>query len=176
MVKVRLSSVLHKLSSAVHIVSTGRFPTQWKQLKLLKKQHEPLNAVFSELHVRQSNELLSGQLALLPGLLLEQLQQLSMLVLSRLYTQQPGQGRPQGLPGLLTSSFVHSQPLWQDHLHVSQLEAQPLAPGFSWQTSPQLALSPLAISPPLPAPIAPKYQPIAELTYQYLCRDVIMVT
>ncbi len=32
---------------------------------------------------------------------------------------------------LLTSPFVHSQPLWQDHLHVSQAEAQPLAPGFS---------------------------------------------
>jgi len=31
----------------------------------------------------------------LPGLLLEQLQQVSMLVLSRLYTQQPGQGKPQ---------------------------------------------------------------------------------
>lgn len=62
--------------------------------------------------MRQSNELLSGQLTLLPGLQvlsaiddelvvlwLEQVQQMSMLVLSRLYTQQLGQGRPQGLPG-----------------------------------------------------------------------------
>jgi len=53
--------------------------TQWKQLKLLEKQHEPLSAALSGLHVRQSNELLSGQLILLPGLLLEQLQQMSML-------------------------------------------------------------------------------------------------
>ncbi len=68
------------------------------QLKLPGKQYRPLSAVFGELHVRQSNELLTGQLTLLPGLLLEQLQQMSILVLSRLYTQQPGQGRPQMAP------------------------------------------------------------------------------
>ena len=54
---------------------------------------------------------------------------------------------------LLTSPLVHSQPLWQDHLRVSQSEAQPFAPDFSpqhlnRQTTPQPALSPLAISLP----------------------------
>jgi len=123
-----------------------------------KKQHEQLSAVLSELHVQQSNELLSGQLTLLPGLLFEQLQQLSMLVpeqaihtaaRARQATRSARQTNgPSHFPEhpmhcaewlrtadmfliLLTSSFVHSQPLWQDHLHVSQLEAQPLAPGCS---------------------------------------------
>ena len=49
--------------------------TQWKQLKLPEKQHEPLSAVH--------NELLTRQLTLLPGLLLEQLQQMSMLQQTR---------------------------------------------------------------------------------------------
>jgi len=52
------------------------------------------------------NELLTGQLTLLSGLLLEQLQQMSMLVLSRLYTQQFGQGRPQGLPGNQMAALI----------------------------------------------------------------------
>ena len=37
----------------------------------------PLSSVRGELHVRQSNELLTRQLTLLPGLLLEQLQHVS---------------------------------------------------------------------------------------------------
>jgi len=49
------------------------------------KQKTPLSAALGELH-----ELLTGQLTLLSGLLLEQLQQMSKLVLSRLYTQQSG--------------------------------------------------------------------------------------
>ena len=39
----------------------------------------PLSFVFGELHVRQSNKLLTRQLTLLPGLLLEQLQHVSTL-------------------------------------------------------------------------------------------------
>ena len=38
-----------------------------------------LSAVLGEMHVRQSNALLTRQLTLLPGLLLEQLQQVSTL-------------------------------------------------------------------------------------------------
>ena len=39
----------------------------------------PLSAVLGEVYVRQSNELLTRQLTLLPGLLLEQLQHMSTL-------------------------------------------------------------------------------------------------
>ena len=54
-------------------------------MKLYHKQHEPLSAALSRLHVRQSNKLLSRQPTLLPVLLIEQLQQMSVVVLSRLY-------------------------------------------------------------------------------------------
>ena len=49
------------------------------QLKLPEKQQRPLSAGLGELHVQQSSELLNGQPTLLPGLLLEQLQPVSML-------------------------------------------------------------------------------------------------
>ncbi len=81
------------------LICTCLYREVFDPVEAAEEQHEPLSAILSELHVRQSNELLSGQLTMLPGLLLEQLQQLSKLVLSRLHTQQPGQGRPQGLPG-----------------------------------------------------------------------------
>ena len=65
---------------------------------------------------------------------------------------------------LLTSPFVHSQPLWQNHLHVSQSEAQPFAPDFS-SPAPQKANSTSAsvvtpgnqsTSGQQPMPIAPR--------------------
>ena len=76
---------------------------------------------------------------------------------------------------LFTSRFVHSQPLWQDHLRVSQSEAQP-APDFS-SLAPQQANNTSAsfvtpgnqsTSDQLPAPISPEYQNIGALEYQYL--------
>ncbi len=78
--------------------------------------------------------------------------------------------------GLLTSPFVHSQPLWQDHLHVFQSEAQPLAPGFSSPAPQQANITSASFVTPgkqatsghLPAPSMTEYQPIGELTYQYV--------
>ncbi len=77
--------------------------------------------------------------------------------------------------GLLTSPFVHSQPLWQDHLHVSQ-SAQPFAPDFSSPAPQQANITSASFVTPgnqstsgqLPAPIAPEYQDIGALHYQYL--------
>ena len=77
---------------------------------------------------------------------------------------------------LPTSPFVHSQPLWQDRLRVSQSEAQPFAPDFS-SPAPQQANNTSAsfvtpgnqsTSDQLPAPVAPEYQNIGVLEYQYL--------
>jgi hypothetical protein len=86
--------------------------------------------------------------------------------------------------GLLTSPGVHSQPLWQDHLHVSQSEAQPFAPGFSSPTPEQANITSASFVTPgnqstnghLPAPIEPAYQPIVELTNQYLhfCAEMMV--
>ena len=138
--------------------------------------------------MQQSSELLNEQLTLLLGLLLEQL-----------YTQQSGQGRPQtptvhfqftpgtvllGTAGmflnLLTSPFVRSQPLWQDHFHVSHSEAQPVGPDFSSPAPPKLSqqaniTSASFVTPgnqstsgQLHAPIAPEYRDIGALQYQHL--------
>ena len=84
----------------------------------------------------------------------------------------------------LSSPFVHSQPLWQDHFHVSQSDVQPLALDFR-SPAPQQAniTSAIFVTPDnqftkgqLPAPSSPEYQPIRELTYQYLQFCAVMST
>ena len=66
---------------------------------------------------------------------------------------------------LLTSSLVHSHPLLQDHLSLSQLGAQ-LFPAA--QQPPHGTPNNQPTSTELPAPIGPGYEPIGELTYQML--------
>lgn len=66
---------------------------------------------------------------------------------------------------LLTSPLVHSQPLLQDHLSLSQLGAQP-SPAA--QQPPHGTPNNQPTSTELPAPIGPEYEPIGKLTYQML--------
>ncbi|DBA91834.1 TPA: hypothetical protein ACH3X1_015971 [Trebouxia sp. C0004] len=75
--------------------------------------------------------------------------------------------------GLLTSPFVDSLPLWQDHLHVSQSEAQPFGPDFSSPAPQQADITSASFVTPgnqstsgqLLAPIAPEYRDIGALPY-----------
>ena len=66
---------------------------------------------------------------------------------------------------LLTLPLVHSQPLLQDYLSLSQLGAQPFPAA---QQPPHGTSNNQPTSTELPASIGPEYEPIGELTYQML--------
>lgn len=75
------------------------------------------------------------------------------------------------LLAVLTSPPVLSQPLLQDHLRLSQVGAQPWAPDFASPATQQPLVSTPNNQPTsteLPAPLGPEYEPIGELTYEYV--------
>jgi len=67
---------------------------------------------------------------------------------------------------------VHSQPLWQDHLHVSSLEAQPLTLSFSFPAAQHAIITASfvkqSINSQLPAHFEPEVLLNGEVTNQFL--------
>jgi len=84
--------------------------------------------------------------------------------------------------GLLTLPFVHSQPLWQDHLHVSQLEARPLALRFSFPAPQQAIITSASFvkqssNSQLPALFVPEFllngggdKPVSSVLYRHVIK------
>ena len=146
-----------------------------------QKQHQLLSAALSGLHVWQSNELLSRQLTLLPGLLLEQLQQISMVICTAARATNGPSHFPvhtrhraewTGSAGI----FLNYSPLLMcivslcgkttsmcPSLRYSHLPLASDPQHLNRQTSPQPALSPLAISPPAASCLRPIHPSISPL-------------